>query len=39
MNFVVEKYDTTLKEARENLKKSEKAVAAKSRLYRRKRAE
>ena len=39
MNFVVEKYDTALNEACESLKKSEKAMVAKSRLYRRKRAE
>ncbi|WZY87120.1 hypothetical protein YC2023_033504 [Brassica napus] len=39
MNFVVEKYDTALKETREALRKSEKAVVAKGRLYRRKRAE
>ena len=39
MNFVVEKYDTALKETREALRKSEKEVVAKGRLYRRKRAE
>ena len=39
MNFVIEKYDTALKEARANLERSEKAVAVKNRLYRRKKAE
>lgn len=39
MNFVIEKYDSALKEALEDLKKSEKQVAAKSRLYTRKRRE
>ena len=39
MNFVVEKYDTALKKTREALRKSEKAVAAKGKLFRRKKAE
>lgn len=39
MNFVIEKYDTALKEARVDLDKSNKMVAAKGRLFRRKRAE
>jgi len=39
MNFVVEKYDTALKKTREALRKSEKAVAAKGKLLRRKKAE
>ena len=39
MNFVVEKYDTALKKTRESLRKSEKAVAAKGKLLRRKKAE
>ncbi|XP_013617387.1 PREDICTED: uncharacterized protein LOC106323884 [Brassica oleracea var. oleracea] len=39
MNFVVEKYDTALKKTREALRKSEKAVAAKGKLLRRKKVE
>ncbi|XP_013679996.1 meiosis-specific protein ASY2-like [Brassica napus] len=38
-NFVIEKYDTALKEALAESEKLKKTVAAKSRLFRRKRAE